>query len=271
MCVAVGMTGCGGGPTTVNDGKPPKFSEFCPAPKSKDDGWLTGLPGDFGLRAANIENLLRDARQGRLGKLHSVLVVRDGVLVIEEYFRGARREHCQLIASVTKSLVSILVGMSLERRPERTVDTPLVELFPQYADELAPEGKSAITLAHALTMTAGLDWDEYTYPHPDKRNPNTQMYRQAEAVDEGQDGEEQRLGGGKHENRPQAAVPLAQIADAEKAADTGAGQHQRHDFRTPRRWVADVADVRDHVRQRQGHGHAAADRCDREGHLHLQG
>jgi hypothetical protein len=26
-------------------------------------------------------------------------------------------------------------------------------------------------------MTAGLDWDESTFPHPDERNPNTKMYQ----------------------------------------------------------------------------------------------
>jgi CubicO group peptidase (beta-lactamase class C family) len=35
--------------------------------------------------------------------------------------------------------------------------------------------KYDITLKHALTMTAGLDWDERTYPHGDSRNNNTAM------------------------------------------------------------------------------------------------
>ncbi|MDH3596097.1 MAG: beta-lactamase family protein [Rhodospirillales bacterium] len=177
------MTVCGLGPNSLDSlahGEPPKYSQFCPAPEPKDDDWRRGLPSAHGLETANIEDLMRAARAGALGKLHSVLVVKDGVLVVEEYFHGASRDHCQLIASVTKSLVSILVGMSLERSLEWTVDTPLVDFFPQYADAMAQDGKSAITLANALTMTAGLDWDEYTYPHPDDRNPNTQMYKKAD-------------------------------------------------------------------------------------------
>lgn len=174
------LIGCGPFPDPAGEYESPIFSEFCPAPRARHDDWRTGSPSAFGLRAANIENLVRDARKGDLGKLHSVLVVKDGALVVEEYFRGANRDHCQLMASVTKSLVSILVGMSLQRNPQHSVDTPLVDFFPQYADEMDRQGNSAITLAHALTMTAGLDWDEYTYPHPDSRNPNTQMYGQAD-------------------------------------------------------------------------------------------
>jgi CubicO group peptidase (beta-lactamase class C family) len=174
------MTLCGLGLDSVARGEPPKYSEFCPAPHPKDDDWPGGLPSAYGLARAKIEDLVRAARAGALGKLHSVLVVKDGVLVVEEYLHGASRDHCQLIASVTKSIVSILVGMSLERSPERTIDTPLIDFLPRYANQLQREGKSEITLAHVLTMTAGLDWDEYSYPHPDDRNPNTQMYRKAD-------------------------------------------------------------------------------------------
>jgi len=180
LCVAGAVAVCGFSGNSFGQDEPPQYSQFCPAAETKDDNWRTGSPSAYGLKTANIEKLTRDARGGDLGKLHSVLVVKDGVLVVEEYFRGASRDHCQLIASVTKSLVSILVGMSLERSPQRTVDTPLIEFFPQYADVMKREGKSAITLAHALTMTAGLDWDEYTYPHPDERNPNTQLYGQTD-------------------------------------------------------------------------------------------
>jgi CubicO group peptidase (beta-lactamase class C family) len=180
LCVAGAIAVCGFSANSLGQDEPPQYSQFCPAAESKDDNWRTGSPSAHGLETAIIEELRRDARAGDLGKLHSVLVVKDGALVVEEYFHGAGRDHCQLIASVTKSLVSILIGTSLEHNPERTVDTPLIDFFPQYADVMKQEGKSAITLAHALTMTAGLDWDEYSYPHPDERNPNTQMYGQAD-------------------------------------------------------------------------------------------
>ena len=163
-------------------GEPPKFSEFCPSPEQTAGDWRTGQPGDAGLDRSVIESLRADIARGRLGTLHGLLVVRDGVLVVEEYFHGAGREDCQLIASVTKSLVSLLVGIALERRPDRSVSTPLAAFFPEYQAATAAWAKPAIGLEHALTMTAGLDWDETTYPHPDTRNPNTMMYRAQDPV-----------------------------------------------------------------------------------------
>jgi CubicO group peptidase (beta-lactamase class C family) len=144
---------------------------------SGSDTWRTGSLDTSGLDTNIIDSLKSDVRRGRLSALHSVLVVKDDVLVIEEYFHGARREHCQLIASVTKSLVSVLVGIALDQHPERTVSTPLMAFFQRYRAQASDTDKGVITLEHALTMTAGLDWDEVTHPHPDDRNPNTRMYK----------------------------------------------------------------------------------------------
>ena len=65
---------------------------------------------------------------------------------------------------------------------KRTVNTTLPDLFPGYPHRLQKNGKEEITLYHLLTMTAGLNWDEGTYPHPHERNPNTQMYSVADPV-----------------------------------------------------------------------------------------
>jgi len=145
LCVADAMAVFGLGANSFAQNEPPQYSQFCPAAESKDDNWRKGSPSAHGLATAKIEKLKLAALSGDLGKLHSVLVVKDGALVVEEYFHGASRDHCQLIASVTKSLVSILVGMSLERSPERTVDSPLIDFFPQYADvmkqrDVSPDG-----------------------------------------------------------------------------------------------------------------------------------
>jgi len=162
--------------------EPPKFSHLCPTPRQADDGWRTSSVEEAGLDASTIDTLRTDILRGDLGILHSVLVVKDGVLVVEEYFNGAGPEDCQLIASVTKSFVSVLVGMAFERDPSTSIETALIDFFPEYPEETKQKDKSAIKLRHVLTMAAGLAWDETTYPHPDDRNPNTRMYVAADPV-----------------------------------------------------------------------------------------
>lgn len=70
------------------------------------------------------------------------------------------------------------MGIALdESTSNKNVNTTLLDFFPGYSDRIHQNGKEAITLYHLLTMTAGLDWDEITYPHPHERNPNTQISR----------------------------------------------------------------------------------------------
>ena len=155
----------------------------CSRPPETVDGWRTAELAEAGLDPDTINRLLHDIHSKTIKNVYAVIVARNGKLLVDEYFNGASRNDIGLIASTTKSLTSILVGIALkEQTGEKTVATPLPRFFPRYAEKLHNQGKEAITLGHVLTMTAGLDWDELTHSHPDERNPNTQMYAVADPV-----------------------------------------------------------------------------------------
>ena len=61
--------------------------------------------------------------------------------------------------SVSKSVVSLLVGIAIDRKLIASVDERVFNYFPEYADVKTPE-KDAITLRHLLTMSAGLRANE---------------------------------------------------------------------------------------------------------------
>jgi CubicO group peptidase (beta-lactamase class C family) len=152
-------------------------------PPETNDGWNTAGLSDVGLDSHKIKRLLYNIQKGEIKNIYAVIVVKDGLLVVDEYFNGANRTNIGLIASTTKSLVSLLLGIALdESTSNKNVNTPLQHFFPAYLDRIQGNEKEAITLYHVLTMTAGLDWDESTYPHPHERNPNTQMYSVADPV-----------------------------------------------------------------------------------------
>ena len=86
----------------------------------------------------------------------SVLVSQGGELLIERYYdKDGRDSHD--IASVTKSVVSTLVGIAVDDG-RLTLDQPLRELLPAYASSMSDE-VAGLTLEQLLTMTAGLPAD----------------------------------------------------------------------------------------------------------------
>ncbi len=102
--------------------------------------------------AFNAEAL--DAAARTLPKLHSLLVSHRGTVVFERYYNGARADRPANVKSASKSVVSALVGIAIERRLIPGVRTPIATYFPAVAKDPA---KQAITVEDLLTMRPGLE------------------------------------------------------------------------------------------------------------------
>lgn len=88
-----------------------------------------------------------------------LLVERNGVIVMEEYFNGYTSESYDNIWSDTKSITSILMGIAIDQGYIQSVNQPISDFVGDLAPNLDPE-KGAITLRNFLTMTSGLPWNE---------------------------------------------------------------------------------------------------------------
>ena len=77
------------------------------------------------------------------------------------------------LRSVTKSVVGALVGLAVAEGAIPSLDLPVVNWFPEFADLQTPE-RRRITLRHVLGMTAGLAWNE-DVPYNDPRNDEIRM------------------------------------------------------------------------------------------------
>jgi hypothetical protein len=128
-------------------------------PAEREDGWKTGVPAEVGIDPAAIDGTIRAILAGESGAIHSLLVIRDGTLVVEEYFHGWKADDLHRIASCTKSVSSLLVGIAIDRGKIKGVDVPLLDFFPERR-AAAGEGWGAIRLEHLLTMSMGLDWND---------------------------------------------------------------------------------------------------------------
>ncbi|MBS0223330.1 MAG: serine hydrolase [Proteobacteria bacterium] len=77
------------------------------------------------------------------------------------------------VKSVSKSATSLLIGIALAEGKFPALDSPVLDVFPEYADLATPE-KERITFRHLLTMSAGLAWDE-DRPYADPLNDEMRM------------------------------------------------------------------------------------------------
>lgn len=83
-------------------------------------------------------------------KINSCIVYLNGQLVYE-YFRNKKmKQKVHKVNSVTKSILSILIGIAIDQKKIKHVDQPISEYFSGL-----DECKKGITIRHLLTMSPG--------------------------------------------------------------------------------------------------------------------
>jgi len=137
----------------------------------------------FSTLDARLEQALAS---GHVAGLHAMVLTREGRTIAERYFSGCDytwgvdlgvvdhgADTLHDLRSVTKSIVSLLYGIALERKLVPPPEAPLLDALPRYAD-LADETRRRITIADALTMSMGTLWDE-TVPYTSEANSEIAM------------------------------------------------------------------------------------------------
>jgi CubicO group peptidase (beta-lactamase class C family) len=133
-------------------------------PPVTDDGWRTADCEEVGLPHADVTGLVNAICAGDAGVVHSLLLVVGGQLVVEEYFHGYGRDDLHRLASVTKSVSSLLVGVAMDEGGISSVDASVLSFFPAL-EQPSDEHWRSQTLHHLLSMSMGLDWGPGGGPH----------------------------------------------------------------------------------------------------------
>ena len=131
-------------------------------PDRVDDGWPVSTAQAEGFDPEPLQEMLEAVGEGKFTKLDSILIARNGKLVLEAYFNGFDRETKHDTRSAFKSITSTLVGVAVDRGLITDLDAPISSYFPDYWPEIPDDRalKDRITLAHLLTMTPGFDAEE---------------------------------------------------------------------------------------------------------------
>lgn len=146
--VAVGPSGCSGSASSPDPQGSATASRVVVSP---------GTPEAEALGAA-VDTFFERSYAAGKGNVRAVLVSIGGQPVVDRYYRGSGPTDTANVASVTKIVVSTLVGIALADGTLTSLDQTLGELLPAYASDMAP-GVAVITLEQLLTMTAGLPPD----------------------------------------------------------------------------------------------------------------
>lgn len=96
-----------------------------------------------------------------------MVIRKDGETVYENYYNGFTADNRIHVFSVTKSILSILIGIALDKGYIESVDQKVLEFFPEYTVKRGEKTIQNITLKHLLTMTA---------PYKYKFNPYTKYF-----------------------------------------------------------------------------------------------
>lgn len=129
--------------------------------------WVTSSPEDQGMDS-KVLTALKHHIQTNYPAMYSMVIVRNGFLVAEEYFQYSASTK-RNIYSCTKSFISTLIGIAIQEGFIDGVNESVIDFFPNYTFKNLDASKQNMTLFHLLTMTSGLDWDEADYNDP--QNP----------------------------------------------------------------------------------------------------
>jgi len=139
-------------------------------------GWRNSTPEEQGMSSAKLQEMVTHIINAELD-VHSVIVIRHGYVVLEEYpnpYQGQSRtmsfQGTHYLYSVTKSFSSCLIGIAIHQGYIDNTSQNVLSFFPDMTFSNVDERKEEMTLWDLLTMRSGLPWDETTYNFNDARN-----------------------------------------------------------------------------------------------------
>ncbi len=122
--------------------------------------WKTASPASVNINSEGLANAVSQAAAN--SRFLSLLVIRNGKLVLEEYFNGNEQQDLNDLRSITKSVVSMVTGIALENGFITSMDESIINYLPSHLEPPTDPLIQNITINHLLTMTSGFQYDEFT-------------------------------------------------------------------------------------------------------------
>ncbi|HUU45778.1 MAG TPA: serine hydrolase [Acidobacteriota bacterium] len=145
------------------------------------DDWRSCRPEEVGIDSDRLIAVYEYAANPEINT-EGLVIVRDGYIVGEAYFRGYDKDERHYSYSVAKSFTSALVGIAIAEGYLDGVEEPVYQFYPEWQTPETPALKKDITITHLLTMTSGIQWDESDYYSGTIPNDAYIMHQQADMI-----------------------------------------------------------------------------------------
>ena len=118
-------------------------------------GWRSSAPEEHGIDSSKLAEGLQTIREREID-IHSLLIIRNGMVVLDASFYPYDGKTVHDMASVTKSIMTTLVGIAADQG-KLELDQPVVSFFPESTIANLDDRKKSITVRHLASMSSGLD------------------------------------------------------------------------------------------------------------------
>jgi len=119
------------------------------------DGWRTSSPEEQGFDSVKLAEGLQDI-QARQIDIDSLLIIRNGYVVLDAHFDPYDGTFPHDLASVTKSVMTTLIGIAADQG-KLDLDAPVVSFFPDRTIANLDERKARMTVRHLARMVNGME------------------------------------------------------------------------------------------------------------------
>jgi CubicO group peptidase (beta-lactamase class C family) len=126
-------------------------SAYCPT-----EGWRTATPEEQGMHSNILADMLEEIKI-KSYSIDSITIIRNGFMVADAYFYPFSKGQKHIIHSCTKSIMSALIGIAIDKGYIKNVDQTIVGFFSDRKISNLNEHKESITLENLLTMASGLE------------------------------------------------------------------------------------------------------------------
>ena len=93
--------------------------------------WKTSSPEEQGMNSLTFVNAIKHFRQDSFN-IHRLLIIRNNHIVVDVSFYPFKDIYVHDLASVTKSITSLLIGIAIDKNLIKGDDEPILNYFPEY-------------------------------------------------------------------------------------------------------------------------------------------